>query len=93
MATSEPLKNWAYHVAIGFDQLFNAILGGAADETLSSRTYRGAVLANKPKKRWKVLHRLIEGIFFWEKGKHCRTAYESELNRKQYPDSFREVQR
>ena len=90
MATSEPLKHWAYHVAIAFDQFINAILGGAADETLSSRTYRGAVLATKPKTRWRVLHRLIEALFFWERGKHCRTAYQSELSRKQYPSAFRE---
>lgn len=90
MAASEPLKNWAYHVAIGLDQFINAILGGAADETLSSRTYRGAVLAKNPKKRWRVLHRLIEGLFFWENGKHCKRAYHSELTRKQYPDSFKE---
>ena len=89
MATSEPLKHWAYHVAIGFDQLFNAFLGGAADETLSSRTYRGAVLAKPPKTRWLVLHRLIETLFFWERGEHCRIAYQSELSRKQYPVDFR----
>lgn len=82
------LKRWCYHVAIGFDQLFNAFLGGAADETLSSRTYRGAKLAEKPKKRWRVLYRLINGLFF--DPHHCQTAYESEVNRKQYPKAFRE---
>ncbi|EJS83735.1 hypothetical protein AAUPMB_21512, partial [Pasteurella multocida subsp. multocida str. Anand1_buffalo] len=39
----------------------------------------GAVLAKQPKKRWKVMYRIIEGIFFWEKGKHCKTAFQSEL--------------
>lgn len=90
MATSEPLKNWAYHVSVAFDQFINAVLGGAADETLSSRTYRGAVLDTQPKKRWRVMYRIIEGIFFWEKGQHCKIAYQSELNRKQYPKAFRQ---
>ena len=89
MATSEPLKMWAYHVSVAFDQFINAVLGGAADETLSSRTYRGAVLAKQPKKRWRIAFRVIETLFFWEKGQHCRIAYQSELKRRQYPASFR----
>lgn len=80
------LKDYCYHVVIALDQLFNALLGGAADETLSSRTYRGAILANKPKKRWRVLYRVINGLFFDKE--HCKTAYESEVNRKQYPQGF-----
>ncbi|NBI12480.1 DNA helicase UvrD [[Haemophilus] felis] len=80
------LKNWGYHVVIAIDQLFNALLGGAADETLSSRTYRGAILAQKPKKRWRVLYPVINGLFFDKE--HCKTAYESEVNRKQYPQGF-----
>ncbi|QEH18432.1 DNA helicase UvrD [Histophilus somni] len=83
------LKYWFYHVLIAVDQLLNAVFGGAADETFSSRCYRGAVLAKKPKKRWRVMHFVIEGIFFWEKGKHCKIAYQSELERKQYSAEFR----
>lgn len=88
MATSEKLKDWGYHVAIGFDQFINAVLGGAADETLSSRIYRGAVLAPKPKKRWVFLHKIINGLFFWQK-EHCKSAYKSEIERKQFPEIFR----
>ncbi|MGQ0285677.1 DNA helicase UvrD [Pasteurellaceae bacterium 22721_9_1] len=87
MAIKFRLKNYFYHVVIGIDQLFNAFLGGAADETLSSRAYRGAVLADKPKKRWRLLFKVINGLFFDKN--HCETAYKSELNRKQYPDSFK----
>ncbi|MBN6712057.1 DNA helicase UvrD [Haemophilus haemoglobinophilus] len=83
------LKYWFYHVLIGIDQLLNAIAGGAADETFSSRCYRGAVLAKQPKKRWRVIFRVIEGLFFWEKGQHCKIAYQSELERKQYSSEFR----
>lgn len=87
MATTEPLNRWGYNVLIALDQLCNALLRGAADETLSSRTYRGAMLANAPKRRWKILYLMIEGVFFWETN-HCQMAYESELNRKQYPENF-----
>lgn len=82
------LKTWGYHVLIAADQFFNALTGGAADETLSSRTYRRAILTqSKPKKRWCVLYRVINGLF--RDPNHCETAYHSELNRKQYPDDFK----
>lgn len=81
------LKTWGYHVLIAADQFFNALTGGAADETLSSRTYRGAILAEQSKKRWRVLYRLINGLF--RDKNHCKTAYESEINGKQYPDDFK----
>ncbi|WP_075320053.1 DNA helicase UvrD [Histophilus somni] len=83
------LKYWFYHVLIAVDQLLNAVFGGAADETFSSRCYRGAVLAKKPKKRWRVIHKIVETLFFWEKGEHCKIAYQSELERKQYSAEFR----
>ena len=86
MDIQRKLKRYGYHMVIAIDQLFNALTGGAADETLSSRTYRGAILAEKPKKRWRVLYRFINSIFF--DSNHCKTAYESELNRKQYSEDF-----
>ncbi|WP_455483413.1 DNA helicase UvrD [Haemophilus parahaemolyticus] len=88
MAIPSKLKRYGYHVIIAIDQLFNALTGGAADETLSSRTYRGAVLAEQPKKRWRVLYRVINGIFFDRN--HCKTAYESEVSGKQHDERFRE---
>lgn len=83
------LKKWSYHVVIAIDQLFNALTGGAADETLSSRTYRGAVLSQQPKKRWRLLYRVINGIFF--DANHCKTAFESELKGKQHDARFNKV--
>lgn len=80
------LKKWGYHVLIAADQFFNALTGGAADETLSSRTYRGAILAEQPKKRWRVLYRFINGLF--RDKNHCKTAYESEINGKQQDERF-----
>ena len=89
MAIPNKLKCYGYHVIIALDQLFNALTGGAADETLSSRTYRGAILADKPKKRWRVLYRLINGLFF--DANHCKASYESELSGKQHDERFSEV--
>lgn len=89
MAIPNKLKRYGYHVVIAIDQLFNALTGGAADETLSSRTYRGAILADKPKKRWRVLYRLINALFF--DVNHCKASYESELSGKQHDERFSEV--
>lgn len=81
MDITSKLKLYAYHNIIAIDQLFNALTGGAADETLSSRAFRGAILADQPKKRWLVLYRFINGLF--RDKNHCKTAYESEINGKQ----------
>lgn len=88
MDIQRKLKRYGYHVMIAIDQLFNALTGGAADETLSSRTYRGAILAKQPKKRWRVLYRVINGLFFDRN--HCKTAYESEVSGKQHDERFKE---
>ena len=90
MDIQRKLKRYGYHVMIAIDQLFNALTGGAADETLSSRTYRGAILAKQPKKRWRVLYLVINGLFFDRN--HCKTAYESEVSGKQHDERFKAVQ-
>ena len=71
-------------ILIAIDQLFNALFGGWADETLSSRAWR----QQHKKKHWSVLRMVIDALFFWEKD-HCRKAYESELDRTQLPPAFR----
>lgn len=81
MEIPSKLRLYAYHNLIAIDQLFNALTGGAADETLSSRAFRGAILAEKPKKRWRVIYRFINGLF--RDKNHCKTAYESEISGKQ----------
>lgn len=90
MAIPSKLKRYGYHVIIALDQLFNALTGGAADETLSSRTYRGAILEENPKKRWRVLYRLINALFF--DVNHCKASYESEISGKQHDERFKAVQ-
>lgn len=76
-------------VLIAIDQLANALLGGYADETLSSRIHRGAVLATKPRRRWLIARRVVNGLFWWQTD-HCYGAYRSELRRYQMPPSMRE---
>lgn len=88
MVSKDKVKKWFYHVIIAIDQLFNAIIGGAADETLSSRAYRGAVLKEHPRKRWRVIHILINAVFF--NRNHCKNSYFSEVYRRQYTDDFQQ---
>lgn len=57
---------------IAVDQLFNAILGGWPDETLSSRCYRWD---RDGVRTWP--RKFVDGLFFWQK-EHCKSSYESE---------------
>ena len=91
MEIPSKLKLYAYHNLIAIDQLLNALTGGAADETLSSRTYRGAVLTDQPKKHWRVLYRFINWLF--RDKNHCKTAYEREISGKQHDERFKAVYR
>ena len=72
-----------FQVLVAIDQLLNTLIGGFADETLSSRAHRRR-LRGKGGVAW-----VIDHIFFWQ-DEHCKTAYESELERAQLPVEFRE---
>ena len=87
MEIPSKLKLYAYHNIIAIDQLFNALTGGAADETLSSRTYRGAILAEQPKKRWSGLYLFINWLF--RDKNHCKKAYKNEITGKQHDARFK----
>ncbi len=71
-------------VLIALDQLFNAILNGWADETLSARCWR---LRNH-RKQWAILRGVVDALFFWQ-GNHCEQAYQSEVLRLHSPPSER----
>jgi hypothetical protein len=66
--------------AIAFDQVGNTLLGGWADETLSSRAYRADV---DGKLLGKVFRPLIDFVFFFEDD-HCRKSYLSEVRKNQH---------
>ena len=72
-----------FQVLVAVDQLVNTLLGGYADETLSSRAHRRA-LRGKTGVAW-----LLDHLFFWQ-DEHCKSAYESELKRQQLPPGMRE---
>jgi hypothetical protein len=72
------MRFWLEQVLIAFDQLINAMIGGWADETLSSVAYRMELQGA----RAAPLRKLIDRIFFWQP-EHCKQAYESERIRSQ----------
>lgn len=75
---------WQFLIAV--DQVGNTLLGGWADETISSRSYR---LSNR-RKRWAVARKMIDFIFglFGQKN-HCYEAWIDERKRYQSPPEER----
>ena len=73
------MGHYARQCLIAADQLVNAVLGGWADETLSSRAWR-----ESPR-----LARVIDIIFWFDKD-HCFESYVSERTRTQLPPEFRD---
>lgn len=69
------MKRYALNIAIGLDQLANAVLAGHPDETLSSRAYRAE---QSGQRYWGWTRRAIDLLFFWQPG-HCMAAYEAEF--------------
>ena len=72
-----------FQVLIAIDQLFNTLLGGYADETLSSRAYRLEL------ERGRSLARKFVDTLLWFDKDHCKESYESEIERRQLPPSMR----
>jgi len=70
-------------VLIAVDQLGNALLGGWADETLSSRCWR-----LRHRQPYTALRAVIDGLFFWQQD-HCRQSFEAERLRLQAPPEAR----
>jgi len=71
-------------IAIAFDQLLNAILGGMADETLSARAHR---MRAKGQRYWGWTANSIDALFFWQPG-HCKLSHEDEVKRAQLPKVY-----
>lgn len=70
-------------VWIAYSQLLNALTGGYADESFSSRCWR-----LRERQPFRILRAVIDGLFFWD-GAHCKGSYESELLRAQLPPELR----
>ena len=73
------------NIAIAFDQLLNALLDGAPDETLSSRAYR----ADRDGKLFGRVFRPVIDVLFFFQPRHCYESYLDEVRRRQYPRNFR----
>ena len=84
----QSIKNYMRNIAIAADQLANAMIAGSPDETVSSRVYRGAVLAVHPNRAARMASRTINTLFFWQED-HCRAAYLREKQRAHLPDGLK----
>ncbi|MBS0501120.1 MAG: pseudouridine synthase [Proteobacteria bacterium] len=78
------MKRWLLNLLIAVDQLANALLRGAPDETLSSRAHR---MRAKGQPYWAWTARAIDALFFFDP-EHCRKAYESEQQRRHLPPAL-----
>lgn len=78
------IKRYILNNAIALDQMFNVLLGGSPDETLSSRAYR---TEQQNKIFGRFFRPVIDSVFFFDP-LHCYTSYMSELNRRQLPPNF-----
>lgn len=85
MKTLRGLRQWLKQVLVALDQALNALLGGWADETLSSRCWR---LRHLP--AWGTARRVLDAVagLLGDKD-HCRASYNSEWLRLQCPPELR----
>lgn len=78
-------RHWLKQSLVALDQLGNALMGGWADETMSSRLWR-----NRSRQGWKQARLVLDGIArLFGDPDHCRAAYESEQKRLQQPPELR----
>lgn len=71
------MRLWILQLLIALDRAINALIGGSADETLSSRAFRGWRDRRYP---GRLLKPVIDGLFFWQDG-HCEQAHKYEAQR------------
>lgn len=76
--------NRLHQVCIAVDQLFNALAGGCADETLSARAWR----CRNRTPAWAWTRRAIDALF-WFDPDHCAGAYIHERMRGHLPEEYR----
>ena len=69
------------YILIALDQLLNTVLLGFPDETLSSRSYR---TEQEGYRLGAILRPIIDTLMCFDP-EHCRTSYETEMTRKQFP--------
>ena len=87
------LKTRLMATLIAIDQVFNAMICGYPDETLSAACYRKAPYG---KLGWVLARKVIDKLFFFDKEhrdglvvRHCQLSWESELSRKHFPNEYK----
>ena len=87
MPSRDRLRLWLLQLLLAVDQLVNAVLGGWADETISSRAWRLSGTA----RRWELARVLIEALFrLFGQRAHCFDAWVAERLRLQMPPELRD---
>lgn len=80
------MKRWFLQVLIAVDQLLNALLGGWADETVSSRAWR----LSPTSRGWKYTQAAIDAVAgLLGDPQHCFESWVSERLRTQMPPELR----
>lgn len=83
--TVRRLRHWLKQVLVALDQALNALFGGWADETFSSRCWR-----NRHKPGWKQARRVLDFVAaLFGDVDHCKASYDSEWLRLQSPPELR----
>lgn len=83
-----PVERYFRQLFIACNQVINVLLlNGMADETISARSYR-MMLQGKTRLPYLV----INFIFFLE-ADHCKTAFDEEVYRKQYPEFYKDYKK
>lgn len=78
------VKEQIYQVVVALDQTLNALTGGMADETISSRCFR-----LNHKKTYRVAEILINLLFFpFDGWNHCEQSYITEVMGRHLPTKF-----
>lgn len=79
------LRQWLKQVLVALDQALNALFGGWADETFSSRCWR-----NRHKPGWNRAWRVLDFVAaLFGDVDHCKASYDSEWLRLQCPPELR----
>lgn len=79
------MRHWMKQVVLALDQLINALLGGWADETMSSRAWRTECSGRIG---GRIMRPLIDALFFFDPN-HCLRSFDAERDSRQLPPEFR----
>lgn len=77
------------NILIAIDQMMNALIGGAPDETLSASAYLGE---REDKILAKIARPIIDFLFRPFEKEHCKKAFHAERLGLQLPEAYRDQQ-